>query len=577
MSDQGGVPLADLSSLLWPLLMSQAAWLAALGILAAAAALQLRRQRRGLSGPGEHSKPAEPAARRFLRIALGLLWIVDGALQAQALMPAGFILRVVAPAAQGSPAWLSTLAQPLMRSWSRHPVTADAASVWVQIGLGLLILLAVRGAVARLALWASIAWALVIWVTGEFVGGLLAPGASWLSGAPGAVLVYLLAALLLAAPWAWWDTGRAARLARRSAGAWLLLGAGLQALPWERQWSAASLTGPFDDGAGQAQPAVFRAPIRLVGSWAGAHPVAANGLLIAALTAAGLGLLAGRRLAVAGAAALCLLTWWLAQDFGVLGSLGTDPNSGLPLALLVLVGWPSRAAPPPAPARPSSSARGPAVREPLRVAGSAFGVGFGVGALGLSLVLAGSLLSPADAASVVADSGGGIQALSGQPAPAFTLPDQTGRTVSMAALGGGLVVVTFLDPVCSDECPLIANQLAEADRLLGPQMRRVQIVAIDVNPVFHAVADVAAFTSSHGLSDLPNWHFVAGPAATLQSLVAAYGGGIDVPAVGMVGHPQGIYFVVRGRLAAYLGDGANAELTGGYSATVGEEIRKLLR
>ena len=39
---------------------------------------------------------------------------------------------------------------------------------------------------------------------------------------------------------------------------------------------------------------------------------------------------------------LCGATWWLAQDFGVLGGLATDPNTALPLGLLIasaLPGW----------------------------------------------------------------------------------------------------------------------------------------------------------------------------------------------------------------------------------------------
>ena len=33
--------------------------------------------------------------------------------------------------------------------------------------------------------------------------------------------------------------------------------------------------------------------------------------------------------------ALCLATWWLGQDFGVLGGMATDPDTALPLALVL--------------------------------------------------------------------------------------------------------------------------------------------------------------------------------------------------------------------------------------------------
>ena len=115
--------------------------------------------------------------------------------------------------------------------------------------------------------------------------------------------------------------------------------------------------------------------------------------------------------------------------------------------------------------------------------------------------------------------------------------------MSSEHLRGKLTVLTFLDPVCSDECPLIANQLARPTASLAPCPHDVELVAIDSNPLFTGVADVAAFTTSHGLDDLPNWHFLAGPAADLQQITAAYGIAIQVPSVGMIQHGEGIYFI----------------------------------
>jgi len=149
--------------------------------------------------------------------------------------------------------------------------------------------------------------------------------------------------------------------------------------------------------------------------------------------------------------------------------------------------------------------------------------------------------------------------------------------VSMSRLRGTLTLVTFLDPVCSDDCPIIANQIAAAERALGPLAEKVQIVAIDTNPVFDRVEDVQAFTRSHGLGDLPNWHFLVGPAAQLGDVLAAYGIVVQVPTVGMIAHGEGIYFISPdGTMVAYLGDGANPELSQGYSTLIEQEIRRLL-
>src|ERR1700734_2363441 len=50
--------------------------------------------------------PDEPLGRTVLRVGFGLLWLLDGFLQAQPQMAGGLPAQVIAPAAQGSPAWV---------------------------------------------------------------------------------------------------------------------------------------------------------------------------------------------------------------------------------------------------------------------------------------------------------------------------------------------------------------------------------------------------------------------------------------------------------------------------------------
>lgn len=521
------------------------------------------------------ARSIEPPGRRFLRIGLGLLWLVDGLLQAQPAMPAGFVAHALTPQMMSAPGWLADLVQPLAQIWTHHPVTADAVTVCVELGLGLLILLGGRGLVARSALWASVLWSIVVWVGGEFFGGLLSPGSSWLTGAPGAVVAYVLAAALLMVGWDRWSTGHAPKLARRAVGAWMLAAAALQALPWEGSWSSRGLSGPFEIGAHIGQPSVFLVPITAVSQLAQSHPVAVNAAVVAILVILGIGLLLSSAPAFVGAGiAICLATWWLAQDFGVLGGLATDPNTALPLAIVLAAGWPGRT--PRAAHGAGGSVRHLALADsmPARAGLTAVGVG---AVLVAPLLLLGTLLGPPDASAVVADSGGGVVPIPHRLAPQFTLTDQTGTPVSMSRLRGTLTLVTFLDPVCSDDCPIIANQIAAADRALGPLASKVQIVAIDTNPVFHRVEDVAAFTTSRGVGDLANWHFLAGPPGQLEDLLSAYGVVVQVPAVGMIAHGEGIYFISPdGTTTAYLGDGANPELSQGYSTLIEQEIRRLL-
>ena len=99
--------------------------------------------------------------------------------------------------------------------WSNHPVEAAAATVWIQLGLGVWLLVAPRGRWSRLAGLASVGWGLIVWVFGEAFGGIFAPGLTWLFGAPGAVLFYCVGGLLVALPERAFPTPRLGRIVVR--------------------------------------------------------------------------------------------------------------------------------------------------------------------------------------------------------------------------------------------------------------------------------------------------------------------------------------------------------------------------
>src|SRR3979490_129784 len=52
------------------------------------------------------------------------------------------------------------------------------------------------------------------------------------------------------------------------------------------------------------------------------------------------------------------------------------------------------------------------------------------------------------------------------PAPDFSLRDQDGKAVSIAALRGHVIAITFLDSHCTQLCPLQGEQLGQAQRSL---------------------------------------------------------------------------------------------------------------
>jgi hypothetical protein len=136
---------------------------------------------------------AEPAGRRVLRIGFGLLWLFDGILQAQPNMAGGMPSGAIEPVAGVSSPWVQHVTHWAQVLWVDHPVSAGSSAVWIQIGIGLWLLVAPAGLISRLAGLASVGWGLIVWVFGEVFGGIFAPGLTWLNGAPGSVLVYVVA------------------------------------------------------------------------------------------------------------------------------------------------------------------------------------------------------------------------------------------------------------------------------------------------------------------------------------------------------------------------------------------------
>jgi len=324
--------------------------------------------------------PAEPAGRRVLRTGFGLLWLLDGVLQAQPKMPAGLPSQVIEPAAASSPHWVQHVVNWGVTAWSHHPVQAAAAAVWIQAGIGIWMLVAARGTWSRLGGLAGAGWGLAVWVFGESLGGIFAPGLSWLTGAPGAAGCYVAAGALIALPGRAWQTPQLGRLMLAALGLFLAGMAVLQAWPGRGFWSgtAGGRPGPLANMvrsmSAVPQPKFLSDWVAGFGSFVTGHGFAVNLFAVAALAAIGVALASGRRPvirpAIAGFTLVCLADWVLVQDLGFFGGLGTDPNSMIPFVLLAVAGYLALTRVPAAPPVPASSApaAGPAPRAAVRVA-----------------------------------------------------------------------------------------------------------------------------------------------------------------------------------------------------------------
>ena len=129
-------------------------------------------------------------------------------------------------------------------------------------------------------------------------------------------------------------------------------------------------------------------------------------------------------------------------------------------------------------------------------------------------------------------------------APGFTLTDQGGRTVSLAGLRGRAVVLEFMDPHCTDICPIVSQEFIDAYRDLGAKAAQVVFVAVNVNRYHLRVADVAAFSSEQRLTQLPSWHFLTGSYPSLAAVWQDYEITVDAPGPDAdVIHSSQMYFI----------------------------------
>jgi cytochrome oxidase Cu insertion factor (SCO1/SenC/PrrC family) len=519
----------------------------------------------GGAGGSATTAAAEPAWRQVLRIGFGLIWVFDGILQAQPKMAIGLPSQVIEPIAASSPKWVQHVMNWSGTTWSFHPMQAGASAVWIQVGIGIWMLAASRGSLSRLAGLVGVGWGLVVWVFGEAFGGIFAPGLTWLFGAPGAVLLYCVAGALIALPERMWHSPRLGRAILAGLGLFLIGMAVLQAWPGRGFWQGAThgrpatLAGMTSSMAQTQQPHFLSAWINAFTTFDEAHGFAVNLFAVVALAVIGGIFLTGRprlvRPAVIVFTVLCLADWVLIEDLGFLGGLGTDPNSMVPFALLAISGYLALSAVPVTAAEPVSPDVAPVHwRDRLRpasvrhgVASASFGTVAAVGALGLIILgaapMAAAQANP-NADPILAEAIAGSAAPLNFPAKAFQLTDQYGRTVSLASLRGKVVLLTFLDPVCTTDCPLIAQEFRGAGQLLGADSRKVDLVAIVANPVYHQVADVQAFDRQESMNQVPNWLYLTGSVPQLQQVWRNYGIAAEIlPAGSMIGHND-VAFVI---------------------------------
>jgi len=236
----------------------------------------------------------------------------------------------------------------------------------------------------------------------------------------------------------------------------------------------------------------------------------------------------------------------------------------VPLILLLAAGHLGLApapAPAPAPAAeaPSEDAVGPSTAKVGggwgRRLGRALAVSpasavAGIGALGVIIVGAAPMALAArshTADPIIAQAIAGTTGALDLPAPDFSLTSQDGKAVTLSSLRGKVVLLTFLDPVCTTDCPLIAQEMRSADQLLGARASETELVAVVANPTYLSTAYTQAFTRQERLDTVPNWLFLTGSLRQLQQVWNRFGIQVeDLPAGGMAAHNDLAFVISAG-------------------------------
>jgi hypothetical protein len=295
-------------------------------------------------------------ARRALQLVLAAIWLLDGVLQYQAFMFTSGFNQMLAGTADGNPA---VIAKPI--TWDatlvdHHMVGLNAIFATTQLLLGLGI--AFRPTV-RVALAASVLWSLGVWWFGEGLGGVLNGGASPLNGAPGAVIIYALLAVLL------WPADRQVPAPFAAARA---VGAHVARALWAVQWLSLAYFALTPDnrapqgvngmiaGMESGEPVWLQDLQKGAASLVAGQGLATSVVLAVALVLIAVGVYLPARIARATlvlAIVVAAFIWVFGQAFGgILAGGATDVNSGPLLALVALAYWPPRAIPVTPPATP---------------------------------------------------------------------------------------------------------------------------------------------------------------------------------------------------------------------------------
>jgi protein SCO1/2 len=124
------------------------------------------------------------------------------------------------------------------------------------------------------------------------------------------------------------------------------------------------------------------------------------------------------------------------------------------------------------------------------------------------------------------------------PAPSFALTSQDGAPVTLAALRGKIVAVSFIYTACPDICPLLTQKMAQVQDELGSDFgAKIAFVSITLDPerdTPEVLRDYAQFWGAK----LDGWSFLTGSPEAVLAVTQRYGVFVAKNENGSVDHTQ---------------------------------------
>ena len=161
------------------------------------------------------------------------------------------------------------------------------------------------------------------------------------------------------------------------------------------------------------------------------------------------------------------------------------------------------------------------------------------------------------------------QRIKGQ-APELALVNQSGQPLTLTALRGKVVLLTFTYSTCAEVCPLItAAMVTLQQRLTAAERQQVFFLSVTAQPDVDTPAVLRAYAHRLGV-DLASWAFVTGSPQAVQAVWQAFGLTGKPRTTGVVEHPAWTFLIDREGMVQYRYLGGLLEVE-----TIVEDMRTL--